>query len=685
MSAHASRVPVEERLFSVVLALVATENGLTRDEILRSVQGYRQRFEEGGAGPSLERQFERDKEDLRDLGIPLEVLEEPGRAGDNHGLRYRIPKKRYDMPSDVVFTAEERALLALAAAVWRQGSLSAQSRRALTKLRGVGAEPVEPLIGLAPRLNAREASFEPLSRALERHLAVRFSYLKPGDAGPRARVVEPHALVQHRGRWHLYGWDRGADAVRTFLLTRITGQVTLTSDVFAPPGGDPAGQALRELDLLWERQSARLLVAEGSEAALQLSRRVSPAPAGPGGGPAGHGSVLAAHYTDLHVFADELAGYGPEVVVAAPRKLREAVIGRLRSVAAAHAKEPPAAPERLAPVRPPAAASAGHATDRVVLLLALIPYVLEHGSVTVPEAAQHFGVAAERIRRAVRLIAVSGVPGQSRRYLPGDLFDIDWDDFEDHDRIVLTHLVAIDEVPRLSAREAAALIAGLQYLQPWLAGEQRAGEASLMAKLVRSSSAEPSAVAVDAGAPDDRIGPLRAAIEQARQVEFDYHSVGGETMRRIVDPLRLDAIDDAWYLRGWCHTRQAVRTFRLERVSGLRATARPTVFRAGSLPIPERIFDGTGADFVIDVEVDDGYLPMIVAYLEADTPVVRRGEAWRTTVRAAHVHGVKRLAARLCGRLRVIEPASARRAVAEWAREGLAGYAVPAPPRPQSP
>jgi proteasome accessory factor C len=104
------------------------------------------------------------------------------------------------------------------------------------------------------------------------------------------------------------------------------------------------------------------------------------------------------------------------------------------------------------------------AQDKLAFLLSLVPFLLDHDRVSVAEAAEHFGVDEEQIREAVRLIAVSGVPGETSQYLHGDLFDIAWDDFEDNDRIAITNRVAIDDSPRFSAREAAALIAGLQYL-----------------------------------------------------------------------------------------------------------------------------------------------------------------------------------------------------------------------------
>ena len=81
------------------------------------------------------------------------------------------------------FTPDELALLGLAAEVWREASLSEDSQRALTKLRSLGIEPREPVIGYAPRLRVRDAAFEPLRQALDRRQAVRFRLLQARRAG----------------------------------------------------------------------------------------------------------------------------------------------------------------------------------------------------------------------------------------------------------------------------------------------------------------------------------------------------------------------------------------------------------------------------------------------------------------------------------------------------------------------
>ncbi|HET8780219.1 MAG TPA: WYL domain-containing protein [Agromyces sp.] len=326
------KIPVEDRLFSLVLALLATEAGLLKSEILSSVRGYAERYDGSGQNANLERQFERDKDDIRELGIPLETVESPDRPGDNQALRYRIPKGQYDLPDEVRFTPDELALLGLAAEVWREASLSADSQRALTKLRSLGIEPRDPVIGYAPRLRVRETAFEPLRQALDRRQSVRFRYFKPGEAEPRERTVDPLAVVLHEGRWHLHAYDRVAAGPRTFLLSRIIGGVEpVPGMTFDPPPAGIQDQILAELDELRLRNAADLAVTAGSDAEVRLGKRAVLRDEDAG--------VIRLHYTDAAVFADELAAYGPEVRVLAPDSLRDAVRRRLEAVVVAHSDE----------------------------------------------------------------------------------------------------------------------------------------------------------------------------------------------------------------------------------------------------------------------------------------------------------------------------------------------------------
>jgi proteasome accessory factor B len=212
--------------------------------------------------------------------------------------------------------------------VWREGTLSAESRRAILKLRSLGVTSDEPVIGYAPRIRVRDAAFEPLNIALEKHVVVRFSYVKPGESAARTRTVEPFALIQHQGRWLLHGFDRDAKAQRNFLLRRIVSPVTTTNDRFAEPPQDVATIALAELERVWDERVAVVEVVHDSDAATRLAKRR--------GTTADADGTLRVHYSDLDLLADELAGFGPEALVKSPPELRDAVLSRLLRTAADH-------------------------------------------------------------------------------------------------------------------------------------------------------------------------------------------------------------------------------------------------------------------------------------------------------------------------------------------------------------
>ena len=314
------------------------------------------------------------------------------------------------------------------------------------------------------------------------------------------------------------------------------------------------------------------------------------------------------------------------------------------------------------------------ATDKLTFLLSLVPYLMDHDRVSVSVAAEHFGVTPERVRDAVNLIALSGVPGETRQYLHGDLFDIQWDEFEANDTIVLTHLVAIDDSPRFSAREAAALIAGLQYLSALPENGDRDAIASLMAKLTRSSTGAPSQVAVSSTDTDVAISVIQAAVRAGTQVEFDYLNARGTTEHRCVDPLRIESVDNDWYLRGWCHLREAMRTFRLDRMSELRSTDVPADSHDDVVLLPDTLFQGTADDLTVTIEVATSALGLLADY--APVPI-GPGDADGLTlalVRVSHFHGLKRLVAGLAGVVTVREPGQARQTVADWAAAGVARY-----------
>jgi len=314
------------------------------------------------------------------------------------------------------------------------------------------------------------------------------------------------------------------------------------------------------------------------------------------------------------------------------------------------------------------------AGEKLAFLLSLVPFLMDHDRISVSDTARHFDMEPEQIREAVRLIAISGIPGETGTYQHGDLFDLAWHAFEEHDEIVLTQLVAIDDAPRFSAREAAALIAGLQYLSALPENADRGAIASLMAKLSRGASATPSPVAVEGSESDATLALIRRSVEGGVQLEFDYLGLRGERQSRRVDPLRVESLDADWYLRGWCHLREAVRTFRIDRIIDPRVTDEPVTFHSRDIPLGDRLFEGSRDDVSVTLDAAPSALPLIADYIPEGSRVEELDGRMRVDVSVPHFHGLKRLVASRPGVVSVVAPPEARAAVADWARAALVRY-----------
>jgi proteasome accessory factor B len=318
-----------ERLLGLVVCLLSTTRYLTADQIRQAVPGYPE------PDDLFKRMFERDKEDLRDLGVPLET-------GLNHpfdeDLGYRIRQQAYELP-ELRLEADEAAVLGLAARVWRRAELAGAAAGALLKLRAAGIDTAGPdaaderpsAQGIEPRLGTPEPAFGPLWEAVRDHRPVTFSYRAAGRSDPQRRELEPWGVVNRHGRWYVAGRDRGRDATRVFRLSRIAGPVK-----FCGPAGSvtvPDGVDVRELVRDWDtvpapEHTAVLRVRAGTGVGLRR-HAVS---VHPDGSP--DWDLVTTRFGDVDWFADYAASFGSDAVVLDPPDLREAVIRRLKGVLA---------------------------------------------------------------------------------------------------------------------------------------------------------------------------------------------------------------------------------------------------------------------------------------------------------------------------------------------------------------
>ena len=330
-----ARVSGEKRVFSLLLALVASPNGATKRELLSTVYGYADRYRSGTAMSALERQFERDKDQLRMLGIPLETFDSPLEPGNTQLTRYRIPKDRLQVPPDVRFSDRELMLLRVAALAWSEGSLTSQSRRAAIKLEAIGAGIDVQHLGVAPRISDPDPAVSALHRAIEDTRQVRFDYQLPDRESSLERHVAPLRLHRADGRWHLIAWDLERESPRVFLIARIRGEVTVLPQTFDAQLRRVAEQTVSELLQRERDQPATLLVRRGSVAESRLLPRAAAGAEHLANGLWSRVTVGTLDYYE-HALAAEIAGYGSDVVVETPEPLRRAIVEVLRDLMLAH-------------------------------------------------------------------------------------------------------------------------------------------------------------------------------------------------------------------------------------------------------------------------------------------------------------------------------------------------------------
>ncbi|ADD44101.1 transcriptional regulator-like protein [Stackebrandtia nassauensis DSM 44728] len=306
-----------ERLVNLVICLLSTRRFLTADKIAATVPGYEHDSRDTRAHEAFQRKFERDKSELRRLGVPLETGtnsvfdSEPG---------YRIARHDYELP-EFHLLPDEAAALGAAARLWQHSKLAADAGDGLWKLRAAGVDvrsDDEPEV--APVVTVDEA-FSPVVSAVRHRREIRFDYLGKADDAAMKRKLQPWGVVCYRGKWYVVGHDLDRDAARCFRLSRISGKV-------AEHGPPDAYQVPGDLNLLdhvaafhsdqpeTPPRRATVLVAPGRAAGVrrqaeQISARRP------------DGDRLVIPYHDPHRLARRLAAYGPDVVVLEPDEVRK--------------------------------------------------------------------------------------------------------------------------------------------------------------------------------------------------------------------------------------------------------------------------------------------------------------------------------------------------------------------------
>lgn len=318
---------------------------------------------------------------------------------------------------------------------------------------------------------------------------------------------------------------------------------------------------------------------------------------------------------------------------------------------------------------------------RLARLLALVPYLRARPGARLADVADFFGITADQLSQDLDLVWMCGLPGQ----LPGDLIDMTIDG----DTVTLTDPQTIGRPLRLTADEATALVVALRALVDVPGLDDHDAVAGALTKIEEASgSAGRSAVSValDEEAERAALATVRGALERGHRLHLRYYTpTRDETTDRDVDPMRLLLVEGHSYLEGWCRRVDDVRFFRLDRIVEVAelAVAADPPSRAVLREVGDRLFTPAPDDAAVTLLLGPA-ARWVADYYPCERVEEIPGGQLRVILRTPDTGWVRRLALRLGGSARVLDPPELAAAVRADAQAALAAYpeAAPAPGEP---
>ena len=306
-----------ERLINLTIALLATKRYLTKSEIFRTVEGYE------GSAETKERMFERDKDDLRKLGITIDVGSFDPLFNDEAG--YRIKSENYQLDLGEV-TPTQISLLSLAAEAWQGAAFADATQSAILKLSAIGvpSDPID-IPGLSPKLSNSSKDLEVITDAIASSDFLVFDYLS-SDLDAEQRTIVPIALSNRSGFWYVSGVDQEIQEVRTFRLDRVHSVIELHKN--KSTFEFPADFDLQTIDVTTSNQQAVIDVRKGKGYAL---RRLATSTQD-----LGEWDQIKIPIHSVRSLSAEILWHGVDVFVHEPAELREYIVEQLQSLVANH-------------------------------------------------------------------------------------------------------------------------------------------------------------------------------------------------------------------------------------------------------------------------------------------------------------------------------------------------------------
>jgi predicted DNA-binding transcriptional regulator YafY len=648
------------RQLSLIAFLMAERRPLTARDIKGCVEGYSEMSDEAFA-----RRFYSDRAELLSLGVPLQSQRDEFTGEELYTLR----SEQYFLPALELTDGELAALQTALFLLEGQFAYAEPLRLALQNLALGRPNPPEAQTASAVTVDVRGNDYSPempgwltkLDAAITKQRTVRFRYWSIGRDEITERTVNPYVLYSDNGVWYLAGKDLDRDDIRTFRVSRISGDITFATrrerDFRAPEDFDPAQFRGRPPWQIGDIAGEARIEVE-ADTAWWVARSY-----------AGRGrledGVFTTEYADLRQLAGWILRQNGRARPLDPPELMAEVENALRRAVESHEGEPPK-PERPRPRRQPAPAPERPASpvppERFAVLQALLAHLLaacgDEKRTVIPAAdlVERFRIPQDQLDEHLQLLNLVNFGGGCYAVyavLDGDEVRVEKELFGD----------AFRRAPRLTPLEARAIRLALEFVGPMIAAEAKTTLDGVRAKLeetfgqfeLREGPGRPAA-----GEEEELVATLTRAVQERRVVEIEYLSADGDvTTERTIEPHSLERALPYWYVHAWDRDRNAVRSFRFDRMRSARPLdqrfePRPELDVESSKGTARVLFSSGSARFRVErgaTELDDG------TALEE----IRFGSPrWLVT---------EILAA--CGDAIVLEPADLRALVAERARELL--------------
>jgi len=561
------------RQLSLVAYLMAERRLLTARDVKSNVEGYSEMSDEAFA-----RRFYSDRAELLALGVPLQSQRDEFTGEELYTLR----SENYFLDHLELDNDELAALQTALYLLEGQFAYAEPLRLALQNLalgrEGFGEAASETAVRvemLDPDYSAEmPGRLGKLEGAISKQRTIKFPYYSISRNRQGERTVNPYGLLSDNGSWYVIGQDLDRKDIRTFRVSRIRGDIRFATrrerdfriptdfDIDEYRGrapwqiGDIEGEARIELagDTAWWVERAF-----GNAGQLE-------------------DGVFVTGYSSLPQLASWMLRQDGRAIPVEPDELRREVAQALRAVRDRHEEAPPklAAPAPVPRVEASGERPAGPVVpERFAVLQALLAYLLaacgEANDAVIPahEIVERFHIPEEELEEHLQLLNLVNFGGGCYTVyaaLEGDSVHVDKELYGDTFRLA----------PRLTPLEARAIGLALEFVGPMIAADAHTPLDRVRKKLEETFGQFELAQTPNpqiAEAEADLVATLTEGIRERRLVEIEYQKEGEQTWsKRVVEPYSLERELPNWRVHTWDRSRDAERSFRLDRMRSAQLT-----------------------------------------------------------------------------------------------------------------